>query len=518
MHPASRLLIFDTFRFNSQSRELLRVGDEGPATAIPLGSRAADLLLLFLQRPGDLVTKDEIMSAVWPNAAMEESNLTVQISALRRALDTDRSGASAIQTVPGRGYRFTLPVTSADAVERNDAPAGDGADIAAHLDGAMPQASDLPERSMPLAPRNAVEVRTAQLGRDAEALVEKISATLKGVWAGPSRWPAAAASVVVLLLAGWIGLHQIGVPVWMPWTPAAVQPDDERRARDAEQQQPGAPKAAAAPVGETVGVMPLSPEREQALAPKDSFKECDACPEMVVVPAGSFTMGSPANEEGRQSDESPQHAVTFARQFAVGRFAVTFEEWDACVADGGCNGYRPADEGWGRGRRPVIRVSWSDAKAYLAWLSRKTGGTYRLLSEAEREYVARAGTTTPFWWGSAIAASQADYDGTVTYAGGVKGENRQQTLPVDRFEPNPWGLYQVSGNVWDMLEDCYHVSYEDAPSDGSAWTFEDCGARVVRGGSWLNPPRNLRAAHRGRVPPEARNPNFGFRVARTLNP
>ena len=166
----------------------------------------------------------------------------------------------------------------------------------------------------------------------------------------------------------------------------------------------------------------------------------------------------------------------------------------------------------------MIRLSWGDAKAYLAWLSRKTDRTYRLLSEAEREYVARAGTTTPFWWGSSIAASQANYNGTITYGDGVKGENRQQTLPVDKFEPNPWGLYQVHGNVWDMLEDCYHDSYVDAPSDGSAWTFEDCGAHVVRGGSWLNPPRNLRAAHRGRVPPEARNPNFGFRVARTLNP
>ena len=282
MHPVSRLLIFDTFRFNSQSRELLRVGNEGPPTAIPLGSRTADLLLLFLQRPGDLVTKNEIMNAVWPNAAMEESNLTVQISALRRALDTDRSGASAIQTVPGRGYRFTLPVTSADTVERDDAPRGDGGDIAARPDAAMPQASDLSE--------GEIVRRNAQFGRDAETLVEKIPAALTGVWAGPRRWPAAATVVVVLLLAGWIGLHQIGVPVWMPWTPAAVQGDAERRAPDA---------------GGTVSVMPLSPEREQALVPKDSFKECDPCPEMVVVPAGSFTMGSPANEEGRQLRRGP---------------------------------------------------------------------------------------------------------------------------------------------------------------------------------------------------------------------
>jgi formylglycine-generating enzyme required for sulfatase activity len=285
-----------------------------------------------------------------------------------------------------------------------------------------------------------------------------------------------------------------------------------------QQQPPAAPEGAAAPVGETVGVLSLSPEREQALTPKDGFKECVACPQMVVVPAGSFTMGSSEDEEGRLPDESPQHAVTFARQFAVGRFAVTFDEWDACAADGGCDGYRPADQGWGRGRRPVINVSRSDAKAYLAWLSRKTGRTYRLLSEAEWEYVARAGTTTPFWWGSSIATSQANYNGTLTYGGGVKGENRQQTLPVDKFQPNPWGLYQVGGNVWDRLEDCYHGSYAGAPSDGSAWTFEDCSAHVVRGGSWLNPPSFIRAAHRGRFLPDARTSNLGFRVARTLNP
>ena len=170
---------------------------------------------------------------------------------------------------------------------------------------------------------------------------------------------------------------------------------------------------------------PLSPAQERALKPKDTFKECDTCPEMVVVPAGSFTMGSPASEKHRDSHEGPQRRVSFARQFAVGKFAVTFDEWDACVADGGCNGYRPDDQGWGRGKRPVINVNWDDAKAYVAWLSRKTGKTYRLLSEAEREYVARAGTTTPFWWGSSISTSQANYDGNYTYGGGSKGEYRQ---------------------------------------------------------------------------------------------
>jgi len=265
-------------------------------------------------------------------------------------------------------------------------------------------------------------------------------------------------------------------------------------------------------------VRPLTAEQERALKPMGSFKECDTCPEMMVVPAGSFTMGSPASEAGRYGNEGPQHLVTFAKPFAVGRFAVTFDEWDACVADGGCNAYRPADEGWGRGRQPVINVSWDDAKAYLSWLTRKTGKTYRLLSEAEREYVTRARTTTPFWWGSSISTDRANYDGRGN--GGVAtGQFRRRTLPVDSFEPNPWGLFQIHGNVWDRVEDCWHESYEGAPADGSAWTAGDCSRRVVRGGSYGSGPRQLRSAFRepGRTSDD-RDLDLGFRVGRTLTP
>jgi formylglycine-generating enzyme required for sulfatase activity len=279
-------------------------------------------------------------------------------------------------------------------------------------------------------------------------------------------------------------------------------------------QTPATPPPQAAPSG----VVPLSPDRERALKPKDVFKEFAKGPEMVVVPAGSFTMGSPAREEGRFDDEGPQHTVTIGRPFAVGRFAVTFDEWDACVADGGGNGHKPSDQGWGRGRRPVINVSWEDATAYAAWLSRKTGKTYRLLSEAEWEYVARAGTTTPFWWGASISPKQANYDGNYTYGNGPKGEYRQRTLPVDSFDPNPWGLYQVHGNVWEWTQDCWNGSYAGAPSDGSAWTTGDCGRRVVRGGSWKFSPQYLRSACRSGFSTDFRVVNLGFRVGRTLTP
>lgn len=187
---------------------------------------------------------------------------------------------------------------------------------------------------------------------------------------------------------------------------------------------------------------PLSDEEEHALKPKDVFKECENCPGVIVVPAGSFTMASPENEADRGSDEGPQHSVSISRAFAVGRFSVTFDEWDACVATGGCANNKPDDQGGGRGRRPAINVSWADAKLYVAWLSFRTGKTYRLLSESEREYVARAGTTRPYWWGSSISTRQANYDS------GVKEEFRGKTLPVDSFQANPWGLYQVHGNVF----------------------------------------------------------------------
>jgi formylglycine-generating enzyme required for sulfatase activity len=224
---------------------------------------------------------------------------------------------------------------------------------------------------------------------------------------------------------------------------------------------------------------------------------------MVVIPAGSFTMGSPSSEKDRFDNEGPQHQVRIGAPFAVGKFSVTFDEWDTCVSDGGCGGNRPKDEGWGRGRRPVVNVSFDDAKAYVAWLSRKTGKPYRLLTEAEREYVTRAGTTTPYWWGASISKDQANYDS-------------DKTVPVDSFKANPFGLYNVHGNVWEWLEDCWHDGYAGAPKDGSAWPTDSCEFHALRGGAWDYRPRYLRAAYRDRNRPGLLYGNLGFRVAKTL--
>jgi formylglycine-generating enzyme required for sulfatase activity len=254
-----------------------------------------------------------------------------------------------------------------------------------------------------------------------------------------------------------------------------------------------------------------------ALKPGDAFRDCDVCPQMRVVPPGIFVMGSPGNEKMRSLDEGPQASVRFARPFAVGTFAVTFDEWDACVAAGGCNHHVPSDEGWGRGRRPVINVSWLDAKTYVEWLSNKSGRKYRLLSEAEREYVTRAGTTTPFWFGEKISTREANFDGNYSYGAGAKGAYLKKTVVVDSFKPNPWGLYQVHGNVWEWVEDCWISSRVESPADGSPVAADDsCSQRLRRGGSWRNNPQFLRAAVRGPTNADSRSNNIGFRVARDL--
>lgn len=227
---------------------------------------------------------------------------------------------------------------------------------------------------------------------------------------------------------------------------------------------------------------------------------------MVVIPAGSFMMGSPASESERLSSEKPQHQVTIVRQFAAGKFEVTFDEWDACFREGGCS-HNPGDKGWGRGQRPVIHVSWYDAKQYVQWLSRKTEKSYRLLSEAEWEYSARAGTATAFSWGNTINMTQASYQRSGTLG----------TVPVGSYAANAFGLYDMHGNVKEWVEDCTNASYNDAPADGKAWTSGDCGQRILRGGAWYDNPQGLRSARRDWAVSGTQshfNATIGFRVAR----
>jgi formylglycine-generating enzyme required for sulfatase activity len=258
---------------------------------------------------------------------------------------------------------------------------------------------------------------------------------------------------------------------------------------------------------------------ERPAAPR-AFRDCAGCPEMVALPAGMFLMGSPAGERGRDPNEGPQRRVAVPA-FAMGKHEVTFSEWDACVAEGGCT-HKPADQGWGRGRRPVINVSWGDAVEFVAWLSRKSGKPYRLPSEAEWEYAARAVTSpsspnVPFSTGPTINYKQANYDANFVYGtGGKMGIYRQKTVEAGSLPRNAFGLHELHGNVWEWVEDCYRDSYDGAPSDGSAVKSARCALRILRGGAWNYHPQLLRSAYRYATAPQVRLENFGLRVARSL--
>ena len=238
----------------------------------------------------------------------------------------------------------------------------------------------------------------------------------------------------------------------------------------------------------------------QVNAPGATFRDCDVCPELVVVPAGRFTMGASASDEMHTA--TPQHLVAIERPFAVGKFEVTFDEWTACVRERACT-ETPHDRGWGRGKRPVIYVSWEDASQYVQWLSHKTGKRYRVLSEAEWEYVARAGTTTLYASGDHISPQQANY-------------YTRQTTPVGSYAPNAFGVHDMHGNVWEWTADCWNENYKGAPATAIAWTSGDCSRRVFRGGSWDDYPWFLRSAERSNGEASVRLNDLGLRVARTL--
>ena len=234
--------------------------------------------------------------------------------------------------------------------------------------------------------------------------------------------------------------------------------------------------------------------------------KAEAEPELVILPKGKFVMGSPHGEIGRSQHVVPQHMVHIDYEFAVGKFPVTFDQWDLCVKDGGSK-HSPSDDGWGRGSRPVINVSWDDIQLYLSWLSNITGNSYRLLSEAEWEYAARAGSQTTYSFGD-DEKELGRYAWFNENAGG-------KTHPVGEKLPNAFGLYDMHGNVYEWTQDCWLGDYKYAPTDGSVWTIGDCSRRVVRGGSWSGYPQILRSAFRDSYASALRNSNFGFRVART---
>lgn len=313
------------------------------------------------------------------------------------------------------------------------------------IDGAMmPKAEELPARLKPLARRNTALLRHDSFGSDADKLARVLQELM------PSSEP-----------------DVMSRPSILPQVPLT------------------------------------SNDTKSEEKPGKVFKDTAFGPEMVVVPAGHFLMGS-RDDEG-ESNEHPQHPITFETPFAVGKYPVTFDEWDAFFAMGGTD-HCPGDEGWGRKRKPVVNVSWNDAKAYAAWIADATGLPYRLLSEAEWEYCCRAGTTTPYSTGESITRKHAWFE-----AG--------ETAEVGKYPPNAYGLCDMHGNVFEWVEDCYHSSYVNKPLilrlNGCAWITTDCTARVIRGGAW-GICRGLRSANRATFQATSRFFHVGFRVARTL--
>ncbi len=251
---------------------------------------------------------------------------------------------------------------------------------------------------------------------------------------------------------------------------------------------------------------------------ENSFRDCPDCPEMISIPAGTYAMGSPASEKNRNNDET-RHQVTISKPFAVGKFEVTRSQFDRYLEETGDKTAQPCNSG----DEAVGCMRWNDAQGYVQWLAHKTGQPYRLLSEAEWEYAARAGTTTAFYWGNLVHRA-CRYGNVKDQSWAVAHEipaitfrckdGYAEVAPVGQFVPNAFGLYDMSGNLWEWTADCWNRDYTGAPVDGSAWTSGDCDSHVLRGGAWGGEPRDVRSAVRNHL--GGYRVYSGIRVAKTL--
>lgn len=379
----------------------------------------------------------------------------------------------------------------------------------------MPRTDELPESLHPLLRRHAATIRRDpdfhdDVGKLTAALRQSVGAGVLDLSALGGEKKAAAArpaprgerrqgmmfvggivAALTLVAVGYGAWRVLGTPAPAPVSVA----ERDAQTPPSENTPAPQPESPAAPATQAPTPAP------QTRVPQS--RASVELPAMVRIPGGEFLMGSPASEPGRNTDEGPQRTVRITA-FYMSRTEVTFAQWDACLADGGCNGYSPPDQGWGRGNRPVINVSWSDAQAYVEWLSRRTGQRYRLPTEAEWEYAARAGTTTAYHTGESISTGQANFNHRLA-----------RTQTVGAYAANAFGLYDIHGNAWEWVLDCYSDSYSGRARDGSAYQSDSCSFRVTRGGSWGSDVSGLRSADRLRLLAVARLDYVGFRVARS---
>ena len=295
-------------------------------------------------------------------------------------------------------------------------------------------------------------------------------------------------------------------------TPAAEKPAERPRAAEKKAvPQPPPPKRETEQAKPPPSVAPSAPQAEkpsEKLPPKtiatQEVKDCPGCPVLIALPAGAFTMGSNTSDPS----EKPAHQVSIAKPFAIGKYEVTVEQWDACVQASACS--RITIDGNLSKTSPVRDVSWDDAQQYAQWLAKTTGKPYRLPTEAEWEYAARGGTSTRYWWGEQMRSGMANCKGC--------GDPWQKEGPVNvgSFPANPFGIHDVNGSVWEWVADCWHNSYKGAPADGNAWDEPNCRARVIRGGSWREEASYMPSSTRFKYDASVRHSQNGFRVARAM--
>ncbi len=379
----------------------------------------------------------------------------------------------------------------------------------------LPRKKDLPADIADLVLHQKHDVAHEHFSRDIAELATTIAIVRKGS-PQPPRWGriATAAGVVAIVVAGLAMQFPRMQPPWLVRNsdePSGAHVTASLSASTANVARPDTSHSRSPDEPKLALRSDVEPEHQQGKTAGTTFRDCAACPVMVVLPTGEFKMGAPESEAERNKDEPLPRSVSIRHALAVGKFEVSFDEWHACVTDGDCSA-EPNDEGWGRGKRPVINVSWNDVTGeYLKWLSKVSGQSYRLLSEAEWEYAARAGTLTRYEFGDAIANHQAQF--SENSAGSAR-----QTIDTGSFKPNAWGLYDMHGNVWEWVEDCWNKSNPVPPADGTAQVQGDCRMRVLRGGSWGTLPPSLRSAARSWSASIDHGNGVGFRVARTLAP
>jgi len=374
---------------------------------------------------------------------------------------------------PHRAMEFRIGINLGDVITDGDTIYGDGVNVAARLEGLAESGGIMVSGSVFVHVQNKVEHLFVYEGRKR---VKNIAAPVAVYSVLPGHERAAFVDrrrrrKTALLAAGAVLGATVLASAWYAFTPFQ-----------------GAPSA------ETL--------------PQRVFRDCPDCPELVEIPSGGFERGSPSSEPGHHASEGPVARVAIRRGFAIGRYPVTFREWDHCTRESACK-HKPNDRGWGRGAGPVFYVSWNDTQDYIKWLTAKTGKIYRLPSEAEWEYAARAGTGTAYPWGDAVGRNMANCKG-------CSEDASDRTTPVGSFPPNRFNLFDMHGNVWQWVADCWNASYAGAPVNDSPWLNGECEKAVVRGGAWGLSPVDIRSARREGDNKDLRSGRRGFRIARDL--